>query len=188
MVTKKSEVKITVDSKLTEAERNKLVARYMLSPEVSGAAVMESFSKNFIGDQVSFQDMTTVLKESTKELTENNSMEHVERLLLTQAIVLNNLFTSFARRASNQENLKWYETHMRFALKAQSQSRATLETLATVKNPPVYANTANIATNQQINNGAPPAQPTPQSMKEALTHEQSEPLPSEIKAKQEAKS
>jgi hypothetical protein len=42
-------------------------------------------------------------------------------------------------------------------LKAQSQCRATPETLATIKNPPVlFAKQANIATGpQQVNNGIP---------------------------------
>jgi len=38
------------------------------------------------------------------------------------------------------------DTDMRLALRAQSQCRATLETLAAIKNPPVvFANQANIA-------------------------------------------
>ena len=47
---------------------------------------------------------------------------------------------------------------MRLALKAQGQCRTTLETLATIKNPPVvYARQANFATGpQQVNNGAIP--------------------------------
>jgi hypothetical protein len=39
-----------------------------------------------------------------------------------------------------------YEAHARLALKAQSQCRATIETLAAIKNPPVVvARQANIA-------------------------------------------
>jgi hypothetical protein len=49
-----------------------------------------------------------------------------------------------------------YETFLRLELKAQAQCRSTLETLATIKNPPViYAKQANISNNQQINNGVP---------------------------------
>lgn len=57
--------------------------------------------------------------------------------------------------------LRQQETALRLALKAQSQCRATLETLANIKNPPVvYAKQANVTTNpQQINNG-PQAAPT----------------------------
>ncbi|NVO05672.1 MAG: hypothetical protein HXX19_06900 [Rhodoferax sp.] len=43
---------------------------------------------------------------------------------------------------------------MKLALKAQSQCRATLETLAIVKNPMPYIKQANIANGpQQVNNG-----------------------------------
>ena len=47
---------------------------------------------------------------------------------------------------------------MRLALKAQGQCRATLETLAAIKNPPVvFARQANIAHGpQQVNNGVAP--------------------------------
>ena len=46
------------------------------------------------------------------------------------------------------------DRYMRLALKAQGQCRATLETLATIKNPPVvFARQANIAQGpQQVNN------------------------------------
>lgn len=49
------------------------------------------------------------------------------------------------------------ETLLRLALKAQTQCRATLETLAAIKNPPViFAKQANIANGQQqINNVSP---------------------------------
>ena len=45
---------------------------------------------------------------------------------------------------------------MRMALRAQNQCRATLETLSTIKNPPVvFAKQANFANGpQQVNNGA----------------------------------
>jgi len=58
-----------------------------------------------------------------------------------------------------QEYLAYMEVFMKLALKAQSQCRATLETLATIKNPPVvYARQANVTTGpQQINNGVDPS-------------------------------
>jgi hypothetical protein len=189
MTVKKVQTQMTAEQKLKEKELKKKVAHYYLSPEVSGAAIIESFYKKYKGEQNSFDDMIAVLKETTQELTQQNSMVYVERLLLSQAVALNNLFTCFARRASHQENLKWYETHMRFALKAQSQARATLETLSAVKNPPVYANTANIATNQQINNGVPPAQTTARpAVNDALTHDKGEAIPTQTKMKQEVQS
>ena len=50
---------------------------------------------------------------------------------------------------------------MRLSLKAQGQCRATLETLAVIKNPPVFAHQANIAHGpQQVNNTRPTAKPS----------------------------
>jgi hypothetical protein len=66
------------------------------------------------------------------------------------------------RRSSNNSqtgNLDASETYMRLALRAQSQSRSTLETLSVVKNPPAIAfvKQANIANGpQQVNNGHGP--------------------------------
>jgi hypothetical protein len=54
-------------------------------------------------------------------------------------------------------NVEHAEMLLRIGLKAQSQCRAALETLAQIKNPPsVYAKQANIAHGpQQVNNGLP---------------------------------
>jgi hypothetical protein len=60
--------------------------------------------------------------------------------------------------------MKNWEAYLRMALKAQNQCRMTLETLATIKNPPVvFARQANVQQNvnnggqQQVNNGGAPA-------------------------------
>ena len=42
---------------------------------------------------------------------------------------------------------------MKLALKAQSQCRTTLDSLASMKNPAVHMRQTNIANNQQVNNG-----------------------------------
>ena len=46
---------------------------------------------------------------------------------------------------------------MKLALKAQSQCRSTWEVVSAIQNPPIagYVSQANIAQNQQVNNGAP---------------------------------
>ncbi|HQN47653.1 MAG TPA: hypothetical protein PK034_11470, partial [Rugosibacter sp.] len=65
------------------------------------------------------------------------------------------LFVKLAETGLQADLLRQQETALRLALKAQSQCRATLETLANIKNPPVvYAKQANVTTGpQQINNG-----------------------------------
>jgi hypothetical protein len=80
-----------------------------------------------------------------------------ETILVGQAAALNALFAELARRAGLNmgEHLGAAETYMRLALKAQGQCRATFETLAAIKNPPVvYARQANINNGgqQQVNN------------------------------------
>jgi hypothetical protein len=65
------------------------------------------------------------------------------------------------------------DPYLRLALKAQTQCRATLETLATIKNPPIiYAKQANFANgHQQVNNGVPPTTHTGETK-----NQQNEPL------------
>jgi len=86
-------------------------------------------------------------------------MREPERMLMGQAIALQAIFASLASRAAMNmgEYPQTVERYMRLALKAQSQCRATLETLATIKNPPmIFAKQANVTTGpQQINNGTP---------------------------------
>jgi DNA-binding transcriptional MerR regulator len=82
-----------------------------------------------------------------------------EAMLAAQAHSLDAIFTSLARRAhlNMGEYVNAADRYMRLALKAQSQCRATIETLAAIKNPPmVIARQANIAHGpQQVNNGEP---------------------------------
>ena len=81
-----------------------------------------------------------------------------EAILTAHAHSLDAIFASMARRAAMNvgEHIGAAETYLKLALKAQSQCRATLETLATIKSPPVvFAKQANIAHGpQQVNNHA----------------------------------
>lgn len=69
------------------------------------------------------------------------------------------------------EYLGVVETYMRMTLRAPAQCRATLETLATIKNPPVLiAKKANIAHGpQQVNNGTLAPEP-PHAREKSKTH------------------
>ena len=93
-------------------------------------------------------------------------MKRPEAILVAQAQTLNDLFNTLARRAA--ANIGGYmntaETYLRLALKTHSQCRATLETLSEIKKPPVvYARQADIAQNQQVNNGTPPSAESPRT-------------------------
>lgn len=86
---------------------------------------------------------------------QGGNMTHAEAMLTNQATALQSLFARLVERGMCQTTIPILESFMKLALRAQNQCRATLETLATIKNPPVvYARQANFANGpQQINNG-----------------------------------
>jgi hypothetical protein len=85
----------------------------------------------------------------------------VSRRYSDTLLALNGLFANLAHRARTTEYTDKLDRYLRLALKAQGQCRATLETLAAIKNPPtVIARQANFAHGpQQVNNGAAFARP-----------------------------
>jgi hypothetical protein len=138
------------------------VAAGILRPSVLAA--------NTIGKLMKSEDMpldigalTVALAEQCR-MTSNGDMRRAEAMLISQAHALNALFCTLTHRAAQNmgEYLNAADTYMRLALRAQSQCRATLETLATIKNPPVLiAKQANIAHGpQQVNNGPPAPEPS----------------------------
>ncbi|MGH7057002.1 MAG: hypothetical protein ACREFZ_03835 [Acetobacteraceae bacterium] len=93
------------------------------------------------------------------QLVSSGDLRRAEAILTTQAHTLDAIFNNLARRAAlnMREYINAGETYLRLALKAQTQCRATLETLAAIKNPqPVaFVRQANIAHGpQQVNNGS----------------------------------
>lgn len=94
----------------------------------------------------------------TVERTKAGGTDQADSLLTAQAVSLNQIFIELARRSALNmgEYPRAAETYMRLALKAQSQCRTTLESLAEIRNPrPVaFVKQANIANGpQQVNNG-----------------------------------
>jgi hypothetical protein len=134
-------------------DESKHHARCALLSEVNASSVIEVFGKGLYGD-TSGQEAYELLQELTHKAS---SAKASERMLLSQAHALDVVFANLARRAASHigcNMLTAMETYMRLALRAQNQARMTLETLATIKNPPmVFAKQANIANNQQVNNG-----------------------------------
>lgn len=138
------------------------LAHTVTSPTVRAAVTVQAFSKAF-GD-TDLQSLVTELGKQCKT-ARGGDLARAESLLFSQAHTLDGMFNELARRAALNmgEHLSATDTYLRLALKAQGQCRATLETLAVIKNPPVvFAKQANINNgNQQINNGtASPARET----------------------------
>lgn len=148
-------VKVEVTSE-DEKELAAAVAHKLTSPEVSAASVIESWQKDT-------HDVNELVSELQRQVDGVNGgdLKRAEGILIAQAHALDSIFSSLARRATTQGYLKEWEAYMRMAMKAQNQCRMTLETLATIKNPPVvFARQANINNGgqQQVNNGAPGGQ------------------------------
>jgi len=129
------------------------LAKSMLQPVVQAARTL--FQSQ--GDQ---HTVTALVDELAAQVrtSQGGSIQRSESMLIAQAHTLDELFHVLTRRALvnfNGECFEAGERYLRLALKAQSQARTTLETLATIKNPPIFAKQANIAHGpQQVNNGA----------------------------------
>jgi len=138
---------------MTSKLKKNAVAAIAIQPSVNSAALIQDFSRDF-GEV----DLNAVIGELDRSVNLLNSGDcsQVEAMLLSQAFALQSIFTGVAHRASTQKHLQHWESMMRVALKAQSQCRATLESLAMLKNPSprVIAQQANFTTGpQQVVNG-----------------------------------
>jgi hypothetical protein len=129
-----------------------------IHPAVSAAATVLKFAKGTFGE-LEVSETAEALIENVQAVKAGN-LSGPEAMLVSQAHSLNAIFTELARRSAVNmgEYIEASEKYMRLALKAQAQCRATIETLATLKNPPVViARQANISAGpQQVNNGAAP--------------------------------
>ena len=126
------------------------------SPELAAYRVIGAAEgTNPIGEQLDVPTLLEQLREQSVAVN-RGEMAHAEAMLINQASALQALFVRLSERAMEQTHMQNLEGFMRLALRSQSQCRATLETLAAIKNPPiVYARQANVTTGpQQINNGA----------------------------------
>ncbi len=126
-------------------------------PSVTGAVTMQAFKKKFgVVDLMALIEATEVQIQAVQD----GDLKRTESMLITQAHTLDAIFNELALRAALNmgEYIGAMETYMRVALKAQSQCRATLETLAEIKNPQptAFIKQQNIGMNQQVNNDAAP--------------------------------
>ena len=147
------------DAKEIAATPEERIARHVATVAIVQAAVgMEQWSKESVGE-ADFTALATKISEQTDAM-HSGDMKGIESMLFAQALTLQATFTALSRRAALNAgtHIGATDTYLRLALRAQGQCRATLETLANIKNPrPVaFVKQANIANGpQQINNGTP---------------------------------
>ena len=152
---RKSAKSLTLKSKLSPGESpEESVAKMMVECVAMNAVTAVAFSKT-LGEL----DLTEVMLALTLEArrVRSGDLGRLEEMLAAQAVVLNAMFTKLAYQTSQMTIVDQIDRFTRLGLKAQGQCRATVETLALMKNPPsgaVFARQANIANGpQQVNNG-----------------------------------
>ena len=110
--------------------RDEMMAKTAISPLFTASSTVRLYSHGTVGELDVTATINTLAEMTSKVHT--GDMRGVETMLTAQAVALNTIFSELARRAALNmgEHLSATETYMRMALKAQTQCRATLETLA----------------------------------------------------------
>ena len=135
-------------------EEARALGDFVLRSSVNAACVVEQYGRETFGE-LDTGALSASLSDGISSVNDGD-MRQVEGMLFAQAVALQTIFTNMARRAPKQDLMAHWEAYMRMAMRAQNQCRMTLETLATIKNPPVvFARQANINNGgqQQVNNG-----------------------------------
>jgi hypothetical protein len=109
-------------------------ARTALRPSVRAAITTQAYSK-----QLGELDLTAVVDELATQnaALSKGDMARSEAMLLSHAHTLDAIFHELVRRAGLNmgKSLDAVEIYMRLGLRAQGQCRATLQTLAEIKEP-----------------------------------------------------
>lgn len=130
-------------------------AELSINAPTTNGIVTSTFTSRTMSVELDLKDMVLALQ-SQVDAVQKGDMGHMESMLVSQCVTLNAIFAEMARRAAlnMNNNLQATESYMRMALKAQNQSRTTLDTLFALKNPTlVIAKQANFTTgHQQVNN------------------------------------
>lgn len=140
-------------------------AQMALQPSVNSAAVIQAYTGAMFGKEPDINVLIDGLRDSFKTVKDGD-LSSLEAMLVGQATALQSLFTSLARRAQSQQSQRHLEAFLGLALKAQAQSRATIQAVVELKYPRqvAFVKQANISHGpQQINNG-------PADASDARTH------------------
>jgi hypothetical protein len=137
--------------------RTRAYSRAMLHPSVTAATTVHEVMERQLGTVADFGigGLIEELADQCAEVSKGN-LARPEALLMAQSTTLDAIFQDLTQLAYKHMNqLDVAERLLRLAFRAQSQSRATVETLGNLKNPPlVFARQANLTTGpQQVNNG-----------------------------------
>lgn len=122
---------VAVSHGKTEAEKNSDRAALLVSPEFAAYRVISGIDKPLMGE-TDVKLLVTQLREYSAAAN-SGDLTRPEAMQMNQATALQSLFAGLTEKAMNQSHMPNIEGFMKLALRAQSQCRATLETLAAIK-------------------------------------------------------
>lgn len=133
--------------------RRDVAAHAVTMPELRSARVIQRYEGISLDINAEVDELRRLVGKVNK-----GDMTTPEAMLVAQAHTLDALFSNLAIRAHGNMTAGYLDAsdrYFRLALKAQAQAAKTVQILAELKNPrPVaFVKQANIAHNQQINNG-----------------------------------
>lgn len=143
--------------KPTDGDLDKQFSEYAVDSAMQSSVTIKTFGIDKAFRETDIGSLVKTLSEKM-EATNSNDLTSLEDMLTGQAYALNAIFNKMSQVAARnlEESLGGAEVCLKLGLRAQSQCRATIEAISTVKNPPVmgYVRQANITQGpQQINNG-----------------------------------
>lgn len=144
-----------ITKKLTETQ---VSSKILLNPSVASVSVMNAFRGDLSVDGLDFEVAIDILKKSVEEVQSGNHMRILE-MLIGQACALESMFVHLSTEAKLHEYSPLCQGLMQMALKAQNQSRATLQAAISLVQPNqvAFVKQANISQgNQQVNNFVSP--------------------------------
>lgn len=153
-MSKKNTKALTVERTPGKTEEQ-AVAEVALNPAVNAATVVDAYQGNIMGDDVDTDALVATLRASMDKSAAGD-LSGLEAMLIGQATALQTIFVSLAKRAHHQQYQRHLEAFLGLALKAQAQSRATIQAVIDLKFPrqATFVKQANIAHGpQQVNNG-----------------------------------
>ena len=126
-------------------------------PAVLGAVVVNTYNRINKGNGQA-PDLKETMQAIMADIAKVNrgDLSDIEAMLTGQAVMLQGMFAEMALRAAEQTQLKHYQAFFNMAMKAQAQSRSTIQALVELKYPRqvVITKQANISNgHQQVNNG-----------------------------------
>ena len=136
------------------ANQDLVNARLLTGGEFLAATIMNSYVAKNTAPEALFEAVSAQIKSVNQ-----GDMTQVEGMLYGQATALQTMFLDLADRAKRADTLEKVQCLTQLALRAQSGSRNTLQTLIESKNPRnvAFVKQTNVAHTQQVNNGSAPS-------------------------------